>query len=80
SNHGEVHGGAFAEGRFGQALALDRNGYVRIPDGSSLDFGTGDFSISFWMKTGLSGQQATLVGKGAGQRPSYAVDLYGGQL
>lgn len=35
-----------------EALTFDGNAaYVSIPQASSMDFGTGDFTISFWVKT-----------------------------
>jgi len=40
----------------GSSLYFDGNDYVTISDNDSLDFGTDDFSISFWIKfTELSG-------------------------
>lgn len=38
-------------GKFGKALSFDgTNDTASIPDNSALDFGTGDFTVSFWLK------------------------------
>ncbi|MBN2455417.1 MAG: PEP-CTERM sorting domain-containing protein [Sedimentisphaerales bacterium] len=61
TNHGTVYGATLTTDRFGnpnRAYSFDgENDYVAIPDSSVFDFGTGDFSISIWFKTGYSGEQ-----------------------
>ncbi|KNY28702.1 hypothetical protein [Pseudobacteroides cellulosolvens] len=37
-------------------LAFNNSGYVEVPNSASLNFGTGDFSVSFWIKTSVSDQ------------------------
>lgn len=51
-NNGTLQNGAtFATGRVGQAFSFDGvDDYVNVPDSNSLDFGTGDFSIAYWVK------------------------------
>ncbi len=50
-NHGALASGAsFAAGRFGSAFSFDgESSYVSVPDSPSLAFGTGDFTIAFWV-------------------------------
>jgi hypothetical protein len=51
ANHGTLTLGAgFGPGRFGQAFAFNGgSGRVEIPSISAYAFGTGDFSVSFWV-------------------------------
>lgn len=45
------NGAAFAPGRVGQAFSFDgSNDYISIPKTPALNFGTGDFSVEFWVK------------------------------
>ncbi len=39
---------------------------VNVADAANLDFGTGDFSVSFWFKSDSAGGDERLVGKGEG--------------
>lgn len=52
TNHGTLQNGAtFAPGVEGQAFKFDGvDDYVSVPNSSSLNFGTGDFTVSFWAK------------------------------
>jgi len=51
SNNGTVYGATYVSGKFDQALSFDGNDdYVSVPDSSSLNFGTGDFTIEAWVK------------------------------
>ena len=56
-NNGTLQNGAtFAAGKVGQAFNLDGvAAYVSVPSDSSLNVGTGDFSIDAWIKTSASG-------------------------
>ena len=66
-NHGTLVNGAtvVTGGKFGSALNLDGvNDYVSIQNNASLNFGTGDFSISVWFKAGIQGGYHQLVSKG----------------
>lgn len=48
---GTLSGPSWVDGKFGNALSFDGiNDYVTISDADSLDFGTGDFTVDFWMK------------------------------
>jgi hypothetical protein len=37
-------------GKFGNALEFDENDYVIVPAHSSMSFGTGSFSVAYWIK------------------------------
>ncbi|MEM5802819.1 MAG: DUF2341 domain-containing protein [Candidatus Aenigmatarchaeota archaeon] len=56
---------ATVDGRFGKAFRYlnDTYRYVNIPDSDILDFGTSDFSVSFWYKAELPYTQAAPVSK-----------------
>jgi hypothetical protein len=61
-------------GKFGNGITLDGTGdYVNIPDPSSgtLDFGTGNFTVSTWAKTSDTTNQSRLLTKGGGGTPLY---------
>ncbi|MHC4734168.1 MAG: LamG-like jellyroll fold domain-containing protein, partial [Planctomycetota bacterium] len=60
ANHGTVHGNpAYAAGMVGDAIVCDatddQNDYAIVPDSASLSFGTGPFSIGFWVNSSWSG-------------------------
>ncbi len=64
SNHGTLQNGAtFAAGRVGQAFSFDGvNDFVSINNGSSLDFGTRDFSVELWLNLNdVSGEQTLFI-------------------
>ncbi len=47
-----MNGVSYSTGKVGQTFTFDGvDDYVEIPDNSSLNFGTGDFSIDAWVKT-----------------------------
>jgi hypothetical protein len=52
----------------GSALQVDRTGYVDLGNPPSLDFGTGDWTVTAWFKTALMGagdaNKGTLYAKG----------------
>jgi hypothetical protein len=51
-NHGIlVDGGYIVDGVEGMAFSLDGGGYVDIGNKDNLNFGTGDFTVTFWVKT-----------------------------
>ncbi|MFC1635968.1 LamG domain-containing protein [Planctomycetota bacterium] len=55
-NHGNIHGDpAFEAGKFGQAISLDGDDYVDCGNASELNFGTGDWTLSAWIKTTQTG-------------------------
>jgi hypothetical protein len=52
--------------------AFDLNGtsaYVQVGNSASMDFGTGDFSISLWVKFNAIGGETTLLQKSVGAYP-----------
>ncbi|HUT31411.1 MAG TPA: LamG-like jellyroll fold domain-containing protein [Sedimentisphaerales bacterium] len=58
-NNGTVYGGAWAsEGMIAGALSFDGlDDYVITPGDGSIDFGTGSFSLSLWLKTSIGGEK-----------------------
>ncbi|MEW6592808.1 MAG: DUF2341 domain-containing protein, partial [Candidatus Hadarchaeota archaeon] len=79
-NHGEVRGASFVDGRSGQALSFDGvNDLVTVGNQPSLNFGTGDFSLSVWMRT-THPNSSFFIGKGATDRPGYGVAHWGGNV
>ena len=52
TNTGTIYGATQTTGKFGNALSFSEanKSYVTTPGSSDLNFGTGNFSISFWMK------------------------------
>ncbi len=57
-NIGTLNGGVSYSSTAGGALSFNGStGYVSAPDSSYLDFGTGDFSVSFWCYRTASGYQ-----------------------
>ena len=58
NNHGTFVGGATSSakiiGKIGQALTFDGvDDVIKVPDHNSLDFGTGNFTVSLWVKAGF---------------------------
>jgi hypothetical protein len=57
-NHGTIKGNpTYTAGKFGQAINLDGDDYVDCGNPDSLNFGTGDWTISVWIKTTQSGME-----------------------
>jgi hypothetical protein len=52
----------------GSALKVEKAGYVDLGNPPSLDFGTGDWTVTAWFKTAMAGtgdaNQGTILGKG----------------
>ena len=56
-----VNGATTSTGIVGDAFSLDGiNDYVAISDSNDWDFGTGDFTIDFWEKSGGNGRMHAL--------------------
>jgi uncharacterized repeat protein (TIGR02543 family) len=53
NNHGTLYGGTgFTTGHIGQGFNFDGiDDYVKIPANGNLAFGTGDFTVEFWVKS-----------------------------
>jgi hypothetical protein len=69
ANHGTIHGSpAYVDGKVGRAISLDGDDYVDCGNPDSLNFGTGDWAISAWIKTTQSGtdpqNRGTVFAKG----------------
>ena len=64
-NNGTLQNGAtFASGMVGQAFGFDGvDDYVQISDDASLNPGTSDFSVDFWMNTDTSGVDVAVLNK-----------------
>ena len=59
-NHGTMNGNpTYVTGKVGQAISLDGDDYVDCGNPDSLNFGTGDWTISVWIKTTQSGMELT---------------------
>jgi len=58
NNDGTKHGASFVPGKINQALSFDGlDDYVSIANSDDFDFGYGEFSIEFWIKTSSSLRQ-----------------------
>ncbi|OHB63343.1 MAG: hypothetical protein A2168_02495 [Planctomycetes bacterium RBG_13_50_24] len=56
SNNGTIHGNpTYVDGKVGRAISLDGDDYVDCGNPDSLNFGTGDWTISAWIKTTQTG-------------------------
>lgn len=69
-NDGTVYGATATTGRLNDtngAYNFDGSGdYIQIPDDNSLDVGTGDFSISFWINKNSHGHAGGYLTKRSG--------------
>ncbi|WP_162907362.1 sialidase family protein [Allorhizocola rhizosphaerae] len=70
-NHALRRGGSLQAGRFGQALVLDGASFGEVPYSSSLNLGSGDFTIAAWFRYGASQNRQTILW-------GYAVGAAGG--
>ena len=70
NNHGtlvNMEEADWVDGRVGKCLSFDGvNEYVTIPDDSSLNFGTGDFSILFWANLTTYADSVATIAKVSG--------------
>ncbi len=72
ANQGTARGNpTYAAGKSGQAIRLDGDDYVDLGNPASLDFATGDWSVSAWIKTTQAGtgdaNKGTVFAKGGDQ-------------
>jgi hypothetical protein len=72
ANPGTVRGNpTYTTGKSGQAINLNGDDYIDLGNPASLDFGTGDWTISAWIKTTQAGTEdenkGTIYGKGGDQ-------------
>jgi hypothetical protein len=67
-NHGALtNGPTRAAGKIGQALEFDGvNDFVNAGSGTSLHMGTGDYSMSLWIKQVTTGVEDIMIANGAG--------------
>jgi len=51
-NDGTIYGATWVDGKYGKALSFDgKEDYVIVENDASLNFGTGSFSVSVWVKS-----------------------------
>lgn len=82
--HGTVGGGsvAYLDGKVGRALTLDGvDDYVALPNVADFNFGTGDFTITFWYRVSgdQSGTPAIITNKdwNSGLNPGWLLGNHG---
>jgi len=91
ANHGTIHGNpTYVDGRIGRAISLDGDDYVDCGNPDLLNFGTGDWAISAWIKTTQTGtnqddasmNRGTVFAKGGDEAGGirYALAVNEGQL
>ncbi len=79
TNHGSIHGDpAFEAGKLGQAIRLDGDDYVDCGNASVLNFGTGDWTLSAWIKTTQTGTEGNDEQKNRGTIFANGGDMEGG--
>jgi hypothetical protein len=85
SNYGRpgtlINSPTWSSGYSGGALDFDgASNYVEIPHDSGLDPDTDNWSVAFWMKSGIASQGAFIVSKRADATPytQYSIGLSGG--
>lgn len=79
SNNGTFKGTTLptaATGMNKSGLAFSNSGYVEVPNSATLNFGTGDFSVTFWIKTSVSDQ--VIFDKRDSNGIGYHMTLYSG--
>ncbi|MBI2573386.1 LamG domain-containing protein [Candidatus Woesearchaeota archaeon] len=80
-NNGTTINGStiITNGKYGSAITFDGlSGYARIPHSTSLQFGTGGFSINFWMKvssTPVVSQTGQIFGKRVAGGGNYELQI-----
>jgi len=82
-NDGTVYGANWTVGRVGQALSFDGDGdYVDCGKDESLDMGSGDFTITAWIKLTADGINTIAGKKGSnyGKSPGYMLTVDDGVL
>lgn len=62
---------AVGPGLIGRGQRLDGTAYVRVPDAASLDFGTGNFSISLWARPDVISRSHQLLSKRENEAGDY---------
>jgi hypothetical protein len=67
-------------GVFAQALSFSGSAYVEISDSATINFGSADFSISFWLNTSSTKTGNTIIEKRSASYVGYDVTLYSGRL
>ncbi len=78
-----VNGASYMQsGKYRSAIQLDGiNDYVSVPDSSSLDFGTGGFSVNFWMNASSTPSgTAQLIVKRITAGGNFEVQMSNGKL
>jgi len=61
-----VNGPTWIAGKFGNGISLDgTNDYVSVANPSTLNFGTGDFTVAIWIKRQATGAEHNIFSKTA---------------
>ena len=60
-----VNAPQWTQGFLGQALLFGGTRSVSVADAPSLNFGTGDFSLSAWVRSNATGSHQAIINKGA---------------
>lgn len=82
TNHGTMMNGAtFAVGRIGQAFSFDGlDDFVFVPASSNWAFGTGDFTVDFWMYGSTNDDRRPLINNRRNLNPGnenmWAIEIY----
>jgi hypothetical protein len=82
-NNGKLRGSpnpAVEDGISDIAMNFSSNNYIEVPNNSTINFGTGDFSVAFWIKT-TQQQMSTIIDKRITNLPGtgYLVALTNGR-
>ena len=78
-NNGTVVGSpSKSRGIYDDCLTFNGSNYVQISNSSSINFGTGDFSIDFWFKTSSQKINNTIIDKRDSTGKGYCVTIYDG--
>lgn len=56
-NDGNIYGASWADGVIATGLSFDGDDYVIVPDSSSMEAGSEDFTVSLWFRTSSSATQ-----------------------
>ncbi|CAM2069191.1 S8 family serine peptidase [Sulfidibacter corallicola] len=80
SSHGNRRGASFSSGRVGRAYKFDgSNDYVSVPNRSAINLGTGDFTITAWIRT-TQNHAIILTKRNSADNRGYLFMVYGKRL
>ncbi len=70
--------GATAAYFIGNATRVGSNSYLTIPNAAGFQFGTGDFTVEFWMRKDTTYQSGTIMGLNTASIGNWGVIMSGG--